>query len=593
MKLVKVKHKNTMVKSMQNVFAGYNHNLVIGDTQFYDMQNMTSDNYPVMSPREERGIVDRLDNPFGLFGGEALAWVDGNKFYYDGNEICNVSETEKQFVRIGALLCIFPDKLIYNTHTKELESMEVVIESIGDTRYTLCQLDGKEYTPYVGVDEPEHEEYSCWLDTSQTPHVLKEYADTSAQWIEVATTYIKIENEAIDYQFSEFDAVTISGSDISDLNTDNIVYGTGKGYIIVAGIIDEVMTQRSEITMKRVVPDMDFVTELDNRIWGCSSKNHEIYACKLGDPKNWRCYMGISSDSYAATIGTEGDFTGATSHLGNILFFKENALIRVYGTAPSNYQITTIHCRGVQRGSEKSLVTINQVLYYKSVNGVYVFDGSYPTSISTELGNGLYFDASAGYCKDKYYICMRDAAYEYYLFVYDTLKRMWHIEDRQQIKMFANVQGGLYFVDESNRLMIVNTDALEKALFPGIPDDAYQYPSEELYPGMNFIHQKEDSISWMCETGDIGLDISENKYITMLLIRLVICAKSKLTILVQYDSSDIWEELIELNSTDKKTLNIPLRIRRCDHLRLQFKGQGKSLIYSITKTIEQGSESND
>lgn len=593
MKLIQIEKTNATESVMQNVFAGYNHNPIISDAQFYDMENMSSDSYPALSPRQERGIISQMEEPYGLFGGEALAWVDGNSFYYDGNKICEVSETEKQFVRIGALLCIFPDKLIYNTYTKELDSMEVCVKTEGETRYALCQTDGTQYHPYVGPDEPDYTEYSCWLDTGQSPNVLKEYAETSAQWVEVATTYIRIENEMLDGQFSEYDAVTVSGSDIDDLNTDNIIYGAGKGYLIVAGMLDETLVQKSEITLKRVVPDMDFVTELDNRIWGCSSKNHEIYACKLGDPKNWRCYMGITSDSYTATVGTEGDFTGATSHLGNVLFFKEDVLIRVYGTAPSNYQITSVHCRGVQKGSEKSLITVNQVLYYKSVYGVYVYDGSYPTSISEALGSGLYFDASAGYCKDKYYICMRNASYEYFLFVYDTQRQMWHVEDRQDIRMFANVQGGLYFVDEKNRLMVVNTDALETSLFPGTPDDAYLYPSEDLYPAMNFIHQKEDAVSWMCETGDIGLDIAENKYITMLRLRLVIEACAQMSVHIQYDSSDVWDEMIRLNSTTKRALNVPLRIRRCDHFRLRFEGVGKMLLYSVTKTIEKGSGHND
>lgn len=593
MKLTQVKKSNPTSKIMQTNFAGYNHNLIIGDSQFYNMKNMTSDFFPVLSPREERGIIDEFDEPKGLFGGDKLAWVDNNRFFFDGNMICDVNEEKKQFVRIGALLCIFPDKIIYNTHTGELENMEVVVECTGQTRYSLCQVNGKEYAPFIGPDEPDLDEYDCWLDTSTTPNVLKEYAANSSQWVEIATTYIKIENAAITDQFSEFDAVTITNSDIADVNADNIIYGTGNGYIVVSGLIDDVLVQNSKITLKRAVPDMDYVTELDNRIWGCSSKNHEIYACKLGDPKNWRCYMGITSDSYTATIGSEGDFTGATSHLGNVLFFKEDVLIRVYGTAPSNYQINTIHCRGVQRGSEKSLITINQVLYYKSVNGVYIYDGSYPTCISEELGNGLYFDACAGFCKDKYYICMRDSNYDYFLFVYDTLKRMWHIEDNQNIQMFANVKGGLYFIDENNTLMIVNTDALERALFPNMPDDRYLYPSDDLYPGMNFVYPKEKYVDWMCETGDIGLDISENKYITVLLVRLVIEAKSNLIIYLQYDSSDIWEEVININSTTKRSINIPIRTKRCDHMRIKFAGKGKCKIYSLTKTIEIGSDKND
>ena len=37
-------------------FKGYNHNLRIGDGEFYDMKNLTGDYYSDLSPRKKRGI---------------------------------------------------------------------------------------------------------------------------------------------------------------------------------------------------------------------------------------------------------------------------------------------------------------------------------------------------------------------------------------------------------------------------------------------------------------------------------------------------------------------------------------------------------
>ena len=586
-------NSNRKRRNMQNAFAGYNHNLVIEESQFYDMKNLTSDYYPVMSPRDKRGIIDSFSNPQGLFGGDKLAWVDEGRFYYDGNLICEVSDTEKQFVRIGALLCIFPDKIIYNTYTGELDSMEVSVHTSSETTFSLCQLDGTAYDMYVSGTEPDPEEHPVWLDTSTSPNVLKEYAATSAQWVEIATSYIKISNPDIGTYFSEYDAVTITDCDIASLNTDNIVYGAGDGYIIVAGLIDKVITQTTGMYLKRLVPDMDFVTELDNRIWGCSSDNHEIYACKLGDPKNWRCYMGLTSDSYTATIGVEGKFTGAISHLGYILFFKENAIIKVYGNDPSSYIITTTRCRGVQEGSEKSLVTINEILYYKAVNSICCYDGSLPQNISLDLGNSLYFDARAGYCKEKYYVCMRDSNYNWKTFVYDTIKGMWHVEDTEELKWFANVSGGLYFIDKNNALLVANMDALVNTIFPGMPDEEYMYPSEEIYPNQNYSYSQEGHVEWEAETGDIGMDSPDRKYISGIMLRLVIENQAQLQVYVQYDSDGVWQEVINLQSTSKRTVNVPIPIKRCDHARLRLKGIGECRLYSITKTIEEGSHVND
>ena len=58
--------------------------------------------------------------------------------------------------------------------------------------------------------------------------------------------------------------------------------------------------------VERRVPDLDFLTECDNRVWGCSSRENVIYGCKLGDPTNWFSYRGIAEDSYAVTVGSDG-----------------------------------------------------------------------------------------------------------------------------------------------------------------------------------------------------------------------------------------------------------------------------------------------
>ena len=110
-----------------------------------------------------------------------------------------------------------------------------------------------------------------------------------------------------------------------------MIWGKGDDYIVVIGILDTTQTISNSITIERRMPSMDFVTESENRLWGCrygTANNgevvNEIYSSKLGDFKNWNCFMGLSTDSYVASCGTDGQFTGAITHLGYPLFFKEN-----------------------------------------------------------------------------------------------------------------------------------------------------------------------------------------------------------------------------------------------------------------------------
>ena len=202
------------------------------------------------------------------------------------------------------------------------------------------------------------------------------------------------------------------------------------------------------------MPNMDFIVESGNRLWGCKygvAVNgqivNEIYASKLGDFKNWNSFAGISTDSYAASVGTDGQFTGAITHLGYPIFFKENCMHKVYGNYPANYQIQTTACRGVQRGCERSLAIVNEVLYYKARSGVCAYDGSLPMEISSALGDEAYSNAVAGSLGNKYYISMVDSKKQWSLFVYDTLKGMWHREDSTRAIVFCNCRGDLYYID--------------------------------------------------------------------------------------------------------------------------------------------------
>ena len=64
-------------REMVDVFKGYNHNLRISDGEFFDMKNMTSDHYPVLSPRAKRGVYATPHSPQGLIAKDSLCYVDG------------------------------------------------------------------------------------------------------------------------------------------------------------------------------------------------------------------------------------------------------------------------------------------------------------------------------------------------------------------------------------------------------------------------------------------------------------------------------------------------------------------------------------
>ena len=586
-------------RQMVDVFKGYNHNLRINDGEFFDMKNMTSDYYPVLSPRGKRGVYATPNNPQALIAKDSLCYVDGRNFVINEHTVdMGLNDEPKHLVSMGAYVIIMPDKKYINTKDlTDFGNIEAVYPGVEgqsvSASYEMCKVDGTSYEVTVkqpnAPDNPEN--MQLWIDTSSVPHVLKQYSATQAVWNQVATTYVKIAAPNIAASFSQYDAVKISGipeqvTQLKDLegqvcplwavyrdagsNSEESPRAEGTlDYVVIVGILDEAVTATSNLRLERSMPKMDdFIVESGNRLWGCRygvSENgqvvNEIYASKLGDFKNWNCFMGLSTDSYAASCGTDGQFTGAITHLGYPLFFKENCVHKVYGNYPANFQIQTTACRGVQRDCDKSLSIVNETLFYKSRSGVCAYDGSLPTEMSYALGNEVYSDAVGGSHGNKYYISMKDVRGNYNLFIYDIAKGMWHKEDSIPVDCFCSCRGEMYAISEGKIITMLGSGT-----------------------------QENDSVEWMVQTGEIGISSPDMKYISRITVRMSMDIGSEVRFSAQYDFADGWDEICVLNGTSLRSFSIPIRPRRCDHMKLRIEGVGNAKIYSITKTIEQGSE---
>ena len=581
-------------RQMVDTFKGYNHNLRIGDGEFFDMKNMTSDYYPVLSPRGKRGVYASPNKANGLIAKDALCYVDGTKFVINQKEIdMGLNDEPKQLISMGAYVIIWPDKKYFNTQDhSDFGNIEAFFPGVEgqmvQADYEMCKIDGTVYTGATkSPTAPENPiNTQLWIDTSSTPHVLKQYSETSKVWTQIATTYVKISAPNIAQNFKQYDAVKISGfptesKQLADMNDityplweayhdpgdDERVEGTND-YIVIVGILDEAVTYESKLRLERTVPEMDFVIESGNRLYGCrygTAANgevvNEIYASKLGDFKNWNCFMQISTDSWVQGLGTDGQFTGAITHKGYPLFFKENCVHKVYGNYPANFQIQTTECRGVQKGCNRSLAIVNETLFYKSRSAICAYDGSLPSEVSYALGNEAYKDAVGGANGNKYYISMADALGTYHLFVFDTAKGMWHKEDSLKADWFCSCDSELYAISGGRIITLFGS---------GTPD--------------------ADPVEWMAETGEIGLSSPDMKYISRLTVRMAMDINTEVWIYAQYDFSEEWECQCILRSTNLRSFSIPIRPKRCDHMKLRFEGIGAAKIYSITKTIEQGSE---
>jgi hypothetical protein len=588
---MKLSQLNEIPKSrtMVDMFKGYNHNLRIGEGEFYDMTNLSSDNFPILSPRKNRGVYASPNYPQGLVSKDALCYVDGSDFVINKYRVpCRVpmgltiDDEPKTLISMGAYVIIMPDKKWVNTEPKDGETsfehgkIEETVTTTSTVTFELCKLDGEGYEDAVSQSTaPENPaNMALWIDTSSVPHTLKQYSATSAMWVPIATTYIKISVDGTDDFFaplSENDGVTISGikdEALQDLNSTMVIWAKGYNYIVVTGILDKTTTQDEEVTIKRQMPLMDFIIEAGNRLWGCRygvSLNgevvNEIYASKLGDFKNWNCYAGISTDSYAVTVGSDGQFTGAITHLGYPIFFKETCMHKVYGNYPANYQVQTTACRGVQKGCERSLAIVNEILYYRSHHAVCAYDGSVPVEVSAALGDQAFGDAVAAAHGNRYYISLRHAGENRRsLFVYDTARGLWHREDALPVTHFCSCRERLYCATEDGKILVLLGE------------------------------EGDEQVPWMLETGILGGSLPERNYLLKLSLRLSLDPGSRVDIYARYDSRGDWVSLGHITGRELRSFTIPLRPRRCDHLQLRLVGRGCGAIHSITKTYSRGSD---
>lgn len=556
-----------------SAFGGLDRRARCGKGQFYDMQNMSSLHYPALGPRPGRSVHHTGQDLGGLTAKDCLCWVERGAFVMNGYRVdMQLTPGEKTMVSMGAYVVIFPDKKYINTvDLTDFGDLEAEFVSGSDVTFTLCDQSGAAYSGYtVSANEPEKPENGdYWLDISQSPASLKRYSAQSCVWTPIAATYVKIACPGIGRDFSQYDGVSISGilpRALSDLNGNLVLWDCDDDWLLVAGILENPITQPysdGAITVSRRLPEMDFVIESGNRLWGCRYGTdaegnivNELYASKLGDFKNFSCYMGLSTDSFTASVGTDGPFTGAVTHLGYPLFFKENHLHKVYGSYPAAYQVQATPCRGVRTGCHKSLAMVGSRLYYCAADGVYGYDGSLPEKISANLPDMPLQGGVAGAWGDKYYLSAADDKGQH-LMVYDTGRHLWHREDDICVQGFAGCTQGFF---------ALSGDKIWNML------------------------QGDEQVVWSAQTGPLGLDEPQRGYICRMTARLHLEPGSTLSVFVRYDGAGQWEHLATVQGKGRRTFDLPLRTRRCDHLELKFSGTGQALVYSLTQTCQKGSD---
>ena len=538
---------------------------------FREMRNLCAEGYPALRTRPARGQAAAVARPGGLTAKDALIWVDGTRIRINGQAAGPVlTEGEKELVSMGAYLIVFPDKVYLNTRDlTDYGSLECERTAPAGAAISLCDAEGTAYSGVVqsaGAPE-EPQEGDLWMDVSAPEPVLRQFGQEC--WTILQNVCVKLQAAQLGKGFAAGDGVTVSGCTAARLNGEKILQAAGENWVIFPGIVAQNTSQKEAVTISRTVPEMDYVVESGNRLWGCrygmtgGRTVNEIYASKLGDFRNWRCFEGLSTDSYAAARGSDGAFTGAVSYLGNPIFFKERCMERVYAGSRGAHQIVTTECSGVQKGSAKSLQVVGGVLYYLSDEGVQAFDGSLPATVSRALGGKRYRAGVGGAWRGKYYLSALDEEDEASLLVYDSGRKLWHREDELRAEAFACTDGELYCLSTDGRLLSMHGESGEK----------------------------ETDFTWQAETGELGLQTPERKRLTRLLLALRPAPGATAAAWVSYDKGETWLRQGQVTGSGSiREQLVAIRPRQCRSMRLKLTGSGQCAVFAATALYERGGD---
>lgn len=363
--------------------------------------------------------------------------------------------------------------------------------------------------------------------------------------------------------FNENDAIFISGLS-EEYDGSYVVEKIVGESLILNGFIPKSLSfsidNGAKVELNRKIPKLDHVIESNNRLWGCyygadgeGGVLNEIYCTALGSPENWYRYVnGISTDSWAATVGVDGAFTGAITYKGTPIFFKENSIIIVYGNYPSNFQLMTYNYKGVKRGCHKSLCICDEKLYYYSPDGFMCISalGGMPRKVDDNLGDSVYDNVVCGARKGKLYAsCILGEDKE--IVTFDTSNNIWHREDKERIVDFFNKNEMLYMINADGDVMKAKSDIKEKN-------------------------------AWCFETCDFGYDIDKHKYVRDINVRFILPIGSNATFYISYDDGEY--EIIQSYEGDGiRPINMHLIPHRCDHYCIKASGKGDIKIISINR----------
>lgn len=587
----------------QGQFGGLKHCRSCSDGEIYDMNNITLDEFPLIKTRKPRKRFASINREFVMDfyadNGQVLYTnTNGDLFIHGiGKMAKNLQNGRKKFVRFGNRVVVLPDKILLNMTYKILGILDFVSE-LPETGNTF----GDAYAVSNFQTEWSHRNIYVWngnewifMRQFDQPMSISDQRNQPLIGTYVSGNYgtlnsVLMGNSAgvyLNRGWKVGDAVKISGCTKVEKNNKTVIIRdivdveTGTLFVFsdyafeTPDSSENAYNEEGIITLERVVPDMDFMFECNNRLWGAKGKT--IYASKLGDPTNWYFFDGLSIDSWSIDTQSKGNIVGGWGDYYPY-FLREDGMTIVCGSVPSGYQCYDKSAiPGLKKGEERSIAHAGAYTLWLSREGMVLFGddtGRIMKDIFRDWDLNDIKAVSAG--TKAYFLCWTEKEHnsgmDHVIFCFDSRTGLWEKQSGAGYTELAYDGGVLYGLspaEERSDINILNGGT-----------ELQENDEIEIYSDVQF--------------GDFYSDTENRKATDLLMLRVEMEPNAELDVYIKYDSCGKYELLETIsggkNGISKRTIDIPITPRRCDHYHIMLMGNGQWTLYAMSRNIRTGSE---
>ena len=571
MNMTSPKYSDGIKTVVQTNFGGIDKRAGARDGAIFDMLNMTSDHYPVLSTREARApynayinmmtellvdgmyelysVCDVSDRPYCIFTHyNDPGWNIVVCMVDDEGSVkrCRLSLSEREEWRPGELHSVAFNNMLVVFAGGEAERVRYDSNknALYSERLDSCYED-RFYVYFMALS-------NVRLELPIDPSLQDEYTSRFGVGDKVKVTtsdgydgYLTVRKSVVDLSAQREYAwiVELDWADGFCFKNEDGSYPDGEMFNISIGIS---------------IPTFEHVCVNRDRIWG--AVGNELYACASCDPRFWFRYDGTAADSFYAQIPDVSSFTGIASYCNSVYFFTAENVYRMYGTTPDVFSIAPLGIYGMHGTESRSVAVALGMLFYNSTQGVVSCDGDSARVIGYPLGDDMPLSAIGGGFANKYYMAFQDKMY-----VFNIEYSTWQ----------------LY----SDNVHITDVKAFDGrvVIFEG------EYAT--------YINKKEEETTWSSDEKRQSVvefaDISEGSLWGVCPAEFAFCAwlgeGASLKLSISYEGGE-WKEIHSTDKVGKHTHRVRFAPReRVDYYRLRLDGVGEWKLYSLGRSYSVNS----